>query len=204
MRRERSVSFIRTWNLGFLSISHEHKSATNLRSKCWNYAQIWNVFPTNYGSYYCVSQSLQCANHCSLHKKKKFLVKEISKPFTSSRGWHSWTSTTGLMQIPAPLWKLPTAQPLDVTSVLSPAWDADRAVDKQDFLMAGKRYFFLLLSLILVKRRLNANVSVFPENQNSSETCSCLVKETFPSDTADAVREIDAPLLNSALVLWKI
>lgn len=52
--------------------------------------------------------------------------------------------------------------------------------------------------------RLNANVSVFPEKQNSPEPCSCLVKETFPSDTADAIREIDSPLLNSALVLWKI
>lgn len=71
--------------------------------------------------------------------------------------------------------------------------------------MAGKGYFFLLLlSLILVKMRLNANVSAFPEKQNSPEPSSCLVKVTFPSDTADDVREIDAPLLNSALVLWKI
>lgn len=203
MRRERNVSFIRTWNLGFLSISHEHKSATNLRSKCWNYAQIWNAYFLL--TLVPITVSVKAFNVLTTAPfTRKSLVKEISKPFTSNRGWHSWTSTTGLAWIPAPLWKLPAAQPLDITSVSSPAWDADRAVDRQDFLMVGKGYFFLLLSLILVKRRLNANVFIFPENQNSPEPCSCLVKETFPSNTADAVREIDAPLLNSALVLWKI
>lgn len=35
---------------------------------------------------------------------RKGLVKQITKPFTSTRGWwHSWTSSTGLTRIPAPL-----------------------------------------------------------------------------------------------------
>lgn len=44
---------------------------------------------------------------------------------------------------------------------------------------------------------LYANVSIFPENQNPPEPCSCLVKVTSIRLTADAIREIDAPRLNS-------
>lgn len=144
MRRERNVSFIRTWNLGFLTISHEHKSATNLRSKCWNYAQIWNVYFLS--TLIPITVSVKPFNVLTTAPfTRKSPVKEISNPFTSNRGWHSWASTTGLTRIPAPLWKLPAAKPLDITRVSSPAWDVDRAVDKQDFLMEGKGHFFLVV-----------------------------------------------------------
>lgn len=35
------------------------------------------LFPTNSGFYYCVSQSLPFASHCSLHKKKPLRNKQV-------------------------------------------------------------------------------------------------------------------------------
>lgn len=72
--------------------------------------------------------------------------------------------------------------------------------------MAEMRFFFLLLlNLILVKNGTKCKSFNITREPESPWALQLLGESNFSIRlTADAIRETDAPLLNSTLVLWKI